>query len=145
MSLQLELITTLAGFEALQTEWNLLLSDNATNELFLTWEWQTTWWYAYQPGDLWIVAARDEAGTLVGVAPWFIEQPDRVIRTIGCVEVTDYLDVLAAPASREAFYLTLADFLVEHSTDYSRIDLCNILSTSPTLNSLPRLLTERGF
>jgi CelD/BcsL family acetyltransferase involved in cellulose biosynthesis len=143
--LNLELITTLEGFEALQSEWNLLLPHNATNEIFLTWEWQTTWWWAYQPGSLWIVAARDERGILVGIAPWFIEQPDRVVRTIGCEEVTDYLDVLAAPATCAAFYVALADFLVAHSADYSRIDLCNILVGTPTLDAMPRLLTERGF
>ncbi len=143
--MQLELITTLDGFEALQSEWNLLLPQNATNEIFLTWEWQSTWWHAYRPGDLWVIAARNEAGTLVAIAPWFIEHPDRVVRTIGCVEVTDYLDVLVAPSSREAFYVALTDFVVERCADYSRIDLCNILESSRTLDILPRLLTERGF
>jgi CelD/BcsL family acetyltransferase involved in cellulose biosynthesis len=143
--LNLELITTLERFEALQSEWNLLLPHNATDEIFLTWEWQITWWQTYQPGDLWIIAARDEAGVLVGIAPWFIEHPARTVRTIGCVEVTDYLDVLAAPATREAFYNALADFVVAQSANYCRIDLCNIPEGTPTLDLLPRLLTERGF
>ncbi|MEP7287357.1 MAG: GNAT family N-acetyltransferase [Chloroflexota bacterium] len=145
--MKLELITTMERFESLQAEWNSLLPDNATNEIFLTWEWQSTWWQCYQPGDLWVVAARDtdHNNRLVGLAPWFIEQPARVIRTIGCVEVTDYLDVLAVPGSREEFYLALVDFLVEHATDFSCLDLCNIPAGTPTLDLLPRLLTERGF
>ena len=143
--MHLELITTLEQFEALQSDWNALLHYNATNEIFLTWEWQSTWWQVYHPGTLWVITARNETGQLVGIAPWFLEQPDRVIRTIGCVEVTDYLDILALPEAHAAFCSELAIFLTEHAGDYSRLDLCNIPSSSPTLELLPRLLTERGF
>ncbi len=144
-SLNLELITSAEAFETLGIEWNSLLPHNATNEIFLTWEWQSTWWHVYRPGDLWVVAARDESGQLVGIAPWFIEQPTRVVRTIGCVEVTDYLDVLVQPQSRDVFYDALVAFFGEHCNTFSKIDLCNIPKESPTLEVLPRLLQEQGF
>jgi len=144
-TLKLEVLTTLEQFETLQTEWNTLLPYNATNEIFLTWQWQSTWWHVYQPGDLWVITARDEQGRLVAVAPWFIEQPGRVVRTIGCVEVTDYLDMLALPDIRDAFYDALITFVEEHSSVFSRIDLCNIPKESPTLDVLAGRLNERGF
>ncbi len=143
--MELELVTTPEGISALAREWNGLLPDNATNEIFLTWQWQHTWWNAYHPGDLWTLVGRDEAGEVVGIAPWFIEQPSRVVRTVGCVEVTDYLDVLVKPAYRETFLAALADFVAEHQDAYSRIVLCNMPHTTPTLDLMPRLLTERGF
>jgi CelD/BcsL family acetyltransferase involved in cellulose biosynthesis len=59
--------------------------------------------------------------------------------------VTDYLDVLAAPERREAFLSGVADCLAQHGGAYAAIDLCNIPEGSPTLESLPRLLAERGF
>lgn len=143
--MKLELVTSSEQFEALRHEWNSLLSFNATNEIFLTWQWQHTWWQAYHPGDLWIIVGRDESGTLIGIAPWFIEQPARVVRTIGCVEVTDYLDVLVVPAQRETFLAAVADCAAEHADLYTRIVMCNVPQTAPTLDVMPRLLAERGF
>ncbi len=123
--MNLELITTFENLELLQNEWNSLLPHNATNEIFLTWEWQSTWWQIYKPGDLWVVAARDESNRLVGLAPWFIYQPERVVRTIGCVEVTDYLDLLVLPEARDEFYAAITEFLA--------------------LDVFPHVLTENGF
>jgi len=143
--LHLHLITTIEQFEELQPDWNTLLLHNATNEIFLTWEWQSTWWQVYHPGTLWVITAHDDSGQLVGIAPWFLEQPERVIRTIGCVEVTDYLDIIALPEAHEVFCTELAAFLIEHTADYSRLDLCNIPADSPTLDHLPRSLSARGF
>jgi len=143
--LKLELNTTPAQFNSLQDEWNALVPRSAINEIFLTWQWQTTWWQAYHPGDLWIVTAHDDAGNLVGVAPWFVERDSRIVRTIGCTEVTDYLDVLCSPDARPTFYAALADFLIQHAADYSHVNLCNIPEDSPTFEMLPRSLSERGF
>ncbi len=145
MPVKLQVYETNEGFDALREEWNALLYGSANNQIFLTWEWQSTWWSVYQPGDLWLVTARDENGRLVGIAPWFREQPSRTVRTVGCVEVTDYLDVIAADDQREAFLAALADWLAGHADQYTRISLCNIPSHSPTAEKLPRLLTERGF
>jgi CelD/BcsL family acetyltransferase involved in cellulose biosynthesis len=145
LAVKLDLTSTLEEFALLEREWNALLPHNAVNEIFLTWEWQWTWWNAYLPGDLWILSARDEDGDLIGIAPWFVEQPSRVVRTIGCVEVTDYLDVLVRPAYREAFFAALADFVAEHANDFVRMVLCNIPGMLPVLEILPPLLTERGF
>lgn len=145
MALTFELIQTLERFEGLQDTWNDLLRHNATNEIFLTYEWQHTWWQAYHPGELWVVVGRDEAGQLVGIAPWFMDLPERVIRPIGCVEVTDYLDVLVLPDQREAFCAGVVNCLAEHAVSFSRVNLCNQPGPSPTLEVLPRLLAERGF
>ena len=32
------------GFSALKPEWNDLLHRSAYDTLFLTWQWQSTWW-----------------------------------------------------------------------------------------------------
>lgn len=145
MSLKFERITSRDRLESLHNEWNGLLPTNPTNEVFLTWEWQTTWWESYLPGDLWVIAARDESGALVGIAPWFREAESLVIRPIGCVEVTDYLDIFVRPEHRSAFLSGLADLLYECRDEYSRVNLCNNPGRSPTNEDLPRILTERGF
>jgi len=135
-------------FDALRPEWNPLLSRSHTNVIFSTWEWQSNWWAAYQAGDLWVVTVRDENDTLVGIAPWFIETNDegeRVVRTIGCVDVTDYVDVIVAPECRGEVFMLLAQHVAESSDRFDRINLCNIPEESPTRTDFAAALEHVGF
>lgn len=144
--MKLDLITTTDGFDALRPEWNDLLARSTTNQVFLTYQWQRTWWDAYQSGgELFLLVGRHQDGQLVGIAPWFREAGTNVIRTIGCVDVTDYLDVLTPAAYRAPFLEQVAGFLADQAAPFATLDLCNIPDTSATLELLPRLLTERGF
>jgi len=143
---KLEVQTDPNCFGTLQSEWDALLSRSAVNEIFLTYDWQTTWWEAYHPGELRLIMARAADGELIGIAPWFVEQPSRTMRTIGCVDVTDYLDVIAVPEQHEAFCGALADYLLTAcSSDVTALSLCNIQANSATLQALPAQLTARGF
>ena len=149
--MNLELLTTIEALHPLRAEWNGLLTRSTANLVFLSWEWQTTWWESYQPGQLHVLLARDEDGTLIGIAPWFIESGTPTLRTIGCVDVTDYLDVLADSRHLEPFLTAVVDYLctpaqtAQTGFTVSALDFCNIPQASPTLTHLPRLLTERGF
>lgn len=146
-TLNIDVLTTLAGFAALASEWNDLVDQSARPLIFLTHEWQLTWWESYHPGDLWILVARDESGALTGIAPWFVMQQDeaQTICTIGCVDVTDYLDVIA-PAGRElAFLNALAEFVAAEPEKTGALDLCNIPHDSATLAHLPALLRAHGY
>jgi CelD/BcsL family acetyltransferase involved in cellulose biosynthesis len=138
---------TLSAFEQLQPEWNDLLQRSYSNRIFSTYEWQYTWWTTYEAGELWIVAVRDDNDRLLGLAPWFIEaRPDeRVVRSIGCVDVTDYVDLIIDVNHVEVVSTLLAAFLREHRDRYDRINLCNIHEDSPTLKVMPPLLETCGF
>jgi len=142
---KLTVFNTADGFDALRGEWDTLLEASATNEVFLTYEWQSTWWNTYCPGDLWLIAGRDEQERLVGIAPWFVEQPSRLVRMVGCVDVTDYLDIVATPEHHSAFCLALAGWLKEQTDQFESLSLCNIPARSPTLNALSQALSDCGF
>ncbi len=146
-NLNIEVCTTPDVFDALGDEWNALLNRSPANLIFLTREWQQTWWEAYHPGDLWIVVGRDDDGALLGIAPWFVERrPDeRVIRTIGCVDVTDYLEIIAAETLEKPFFVALARHLAATEGVFDRLSLCNIPEDSVTLKHLPAVLEEHGF
>jgi len=131
--------------KALRGEWNDLLATNHTNEVFLTWEWQTTWFNTYQPGDLYVIIARDESGRLVGIAPWFIDGEGRVLRPIGCVDVTDYLDLIVRPDHRPAVFSGFAAHLAQNRTLFSRVNLCNHPDGSPALTTFAEALRAAGF
>lgn len=148
MPLTIDRLTTLEQLAALRPEWNALLARNAINEVFLTWEWQDAWWRVYQGGELFVLTGRDADGRLHGIAPWFVDTSnpaERVLRPIGCIDVTDYLDIIAPHARREAFCEGVAAYLQAHSAAFSRINLCNVHGQSPTLVDLPAALERVGF
>lgn len=134
-------------FKQLEPEWNDLLHQSTSDTIFCTWEWQSTWWDAYQAGDLLIATCRTDDGRLVGIGSWFIETSngERVVRTIGCVDVTDYVDIIAHRDFIEPVASALASVLLEHRAEYDRVNLCNIPEASPTLPTLPDRLKELGF
>ncbi len=142
---RLQVCHTSDGFAALRGEWDALLAASITNEVFLSWEWQSTWWDCYTPGDLWLIAGRNSANELIGIAPWFLEQPSGVVRTIGCVEVTDYLDILVRPETSDCFCEALAEWLAGHTEQFRQISFCNLPQHSAVLTHLAQALSECGF
>lgn len=135
-------------FEQLKPEWNLLLHRSAADTIFNTWEWHSTWWSAYEPGELYVVTLRDENTKLLGIASWFIgqhEEAGRVLQGIGCVDVTDYLDIIADRDHVDAVYAALAEHLSVHSGCFDLFDICNIPQESPTLATFVGHLRNNGF
>jgi CelD/BcsL family acetyltransferase involved in cellulose biosynthesis len=145
--LNLEIYSDDAVFDTLQSNWNLLLSRSRSDLIFLTHEWQHTWWQAYHPGDLHVVVARTDDGRLVGIAPWFIAQQDdlRVVHTIGCVDVTDYLDIIVDTAYEQDFFEALAEYVDQAKSTFDTLSLCNFPQQSPALEQWPGMLQQRGF
>lgn len=134
-------------FAALKPEWNALLRQSVTDVIFLTWEWQSTWWEIYRAGELFVVEVRTDEGKLVGIAPWFVQHADgeRVLRTIGCVDVTDYVDMIVDKQAVSSVQIALAGCLADNQVRYDRVNLCNIPEASPTYHFMPDLLRQRGF
>ena len=135
-------------FQQLQPEWNEVLARSHSNRVFSTWEWQSTWWTAYHPGELWVITCRDAADRLVGIAPWFIDSTEeygRVVRPIGCVEVTDYLDMIVDKDCTQPVFEALADYAVTNKQQFDLINLCNLPEDSPTYGQFAEVLNQRGF
>ena len=147
--MNIEVYTDENLFDELKPEWNTLLAKTRCNYVFLTWEWQRTWWQSFHPGDLYVITLRADDRSLLGIAPCFIHhQPKygRVLRLIGCVEVTDYLAVIAHRDHEVEVFTALADYLTgEGASAWDRIDFCNIRENSPTLVHLAPLLEARGL
>jgi CelD/BcsL family acetyltransferase involved in cellulose biosynthesis len=134
-------------FDELRPEWDDLLHRSTSDLIFCTWEWQSIWWKAYQAGQLWVITCRDDSGQLVGIGSWFIQHAngERVVRTVGCVDVTDYVDVIVDPAHVDAVYDEMAAFLKANADAYDRINWCNIPEASPSLARFPEALQQHGL
>lgn len=140
--------TSTEVFEELKPEWNTLLHNSVTDTPFSTYEWHSNWWAAYHPGDLWVLTFRDEHHCLRGIASFFIETSEtgrRIVRFVGCEDVTDYLDILVDKDYLKAAYHALADTLLEHHDRFDTLDLCNIPAESPTYTLFPEILLQKGL
>ncbi len=111
-ALQLTVYDGNKGFDALRREWNALLRRSVVDQLFLTWEFQRTWWQHWGEGTIYILAWRDQ-GELVGIVPLYVARVDgaRHIRLNGGTEVADYLDLIVAPGYEPRIVQGLLDWL----------------------------------
>jgi len=136
-------------------EWNLLVKCSASQVPFLTFEYLQAWWETRGGGEwpdeskLVLVAAFQDQ-TLVGAAPLFLTnnspgQP--VMKFIGAVEVSDYLDFIAHSQDLPTFITGLLDFLASDPGIplWESLELDNLLEDTPTLSILETEAEERGW
>jgi len=147
--MKIDWCTDAVVFEQLEPEWNVLLARSVTDTLFLTREWQITWWKHLGTGDLRVIAFREDDGTLLGLAPLFVETGTdhaRHLSIVGCVDVSDYLDLIVARGAEERVYTALLDTLAR--ADFPAWDwlhLCTLPAASPANTQLKTLAEVRGL
>jgi CelD/BcsL family acetyltransferase involved in cellulose biosynthesis len=147
--LELTLYPDQTGFAALRDEWNRLLRSSRYDTIFLTWEWQSRWWdcIGSARGPLFILEAR-EGDTLVGILPLYrTEEPDgRTLHVVGCIEVSDYLDLIVAKDREPEVYAAFLDWLDgPNAPEWDVLDLCNQPAASLAHQLLPELARGRGW
>jgi CelD/BcsL family acetyltransferase involved in cellulose biosynthesis len=147
--MRVEVYTEADGFAILVGEWNELLKRSTVDTVFLTWEWQTTWWSCLGQGDLLLIAVRDDEDRLIGLAPLYrleSETGERRLAVVGCAEVSDYLDIIAAVGHEAAVYAAVLDSLEgEKAPSWDVAIMCNIPGDSPTFSLMKAMAEERGY
>ena len=143
--MKLKAYTDVTVFDELKDEWNDLVFRSTANRIFSTWEWHSTWWEAYHPGQLWVVTCRDDQDQLIGLAPWFVSGSDNAVSIIGCKEVTDYLDLIADKDHVQTVLHSLASYLAENHATSKRIEFCNLSEDSISYQDFPDFLKQQGF
>jgi hypothetical protein len=162
------------GFSALASEWNDLLARSLYDTFFLTHEWQSVWWQQLGAGELWILAfyqgENEEEGEesedpadpsrptprsseLVGIAPFYLNEHKRgkwagkrSLQLVGCVEVSDFLDIVIAAGREEQVYYCLLDWLQsEEAPAWDYLDLCNLPEDSLSYKALPSIFRNAGL
>jgi CelD/BcsL family acetyltransferase involved in cellulose biosynthesis len=133
-------------FEELAADWNELVRRSMTNTPFQDLDYQRAWWHHLQPtgGSLHTLAAYDNE-QLVAIAAFFLL--DGLLYFNGCVEETDYLDLITPAEQAEAAWTAVFDHLCtgDQFPQWRGFDLCNVPAASPSRTLLPRLAEERGF
>jgi CelD/BcsL family acetyltransferase involved in cellulose biosynthesis len=137
-----------SGFGALEDEWNELLRRTRFDTIFLTWEWQTTWWQhlGRSRGPLYILAGRDD-GRLVAIIPLYaIEDAGLILQLVGCIEVSDYLDLIVEAGREEEVYHDFLEWLAgPEAPAWDSVDLCNQPGVSLSHTRLPEMAEAAGY
>jgi CelD/BcsL family acetyltransferase involved in cellulose biosynthesis len=144
--MRVEIFTDATGFDRLAGEWDDLLARSLTPSIFLTHHWQRIWWQHLGHGSLAIIALRTDAGRLVGIAPLLRSGgTSHALSFVGCVDVSDYLDVIVDGAAADDVYAALWDRLSgSDSPQWDVLNLCNIPDRSPTHRRLAELAEASG-
>jgi CelD/BcsL family acetyltransferase involved in cellulose biosynthesis len=138
-------VRTLAELNNLEQEWNTLVENSASDVPFLRCEYLTTWFQTlgggeWPQGELFVVTARQENGTLAGIAPLFYttnRDGEPSLMFLGSIEISDYLDMIAPAGEEAAFMEALFDFLAGlQEPAWKSLDLWNIIDSSPSLPAL---------
>ncbi len=144
--MQTIIYTNLTEFEALSHEWDNFLARTAA-PIFMQLAYQRVWWQYLGQGELLLITIRDENSQLVGAAPLFkTSNPAGQIQLalVGCMAVSDYLDVLVDPNYIAPVYQALLDYLSE-SVTWDKLYLCSLPHHSPTHTRLAETMQARGW
>lgn len=147
--------THTAAIVPLRAEWNAL----ARGVPFRGFDWLENWWKTYGcegHKELFVLTVRDSHGTLLGLAPWYVEQGARGSRTIqflGSGEVcSDYLTILSRAGYEERVATALADWLCpppepqpEDRTPWNVLRLGSVNEQDATLRPFVARLAQRGL
>lgn len=138
-----DLIIGAAAFAELADEWDGVAGQGMTDTPFQSLAYQRAWWTHLQPegSELLTVATRDEAGRLTGIGCFFTSGGR--LHFNGCIEETDYLDLIAPAEHAEAVWRATLDCLGTLDRSICQgLELCNIPAASPSRAILPQLAPQ---
>ena len=141
-----ELINGSDVFTALADEWDELAQRGITDRPFQTLAYQQAWWTHLHPenGRLHTITVRSEQKELLAIACLY--NVDGVIHFNGCIEETDYLDLITTAEHAAAAWQAVLDCLCSPEfPEWHSLQLCNIPEASPSRTILAQEAQRRGF
>jgi len=117
--MRIETIEDVVGFERLREEWNELLQHSASNRLFLTWEWLSSWWKHLSDGRRLLLVTVRCGRELIAIAPLAVSPPRarrllpfRSLEFLGAGIIgSDYLDFIVRVGKEQDACQVLAEYL----------------------------------
>lgn len=137
-----------SGFETLAREWDDLVERAVNAPFFMRYSYQSIWWRCLGNGDLVLIAVRTDEGKLVGLASLFGEttpEGERQLTFVGCVDVSDYLDLLVDVDYVDAVHKALLDCLAGEAVVWDKLYLCSLPHNSITPTQLAEAARRRGW
>ncbi len=136
-------------FETLAPEWDDLLARSVNAPFFMRHIYQRIWWQWLGNDDLVVITVRNEDGELVGLAPLYGSTNaagQRELSFVGCVDISDYLDLLVDRDYVGAVHQALLDCLAGNdSPPWDKLYLCSLSHDSVTHTRLAEAAQDRGW
>ncbi len=138
-------------FAELAGEWDALARESIIDTPFQTIAYQQAWWTHLQPPDssLHTIVSRGENGRLLAITCLYTM--GNLVHFNGCVEETDYLDMIVRREDAEEAWTAVFDILHSDQSedwqfpDWQFIDLCNIPAHSPSRQIVSTLAEKHGL
>lgn len=153
MNCSADIVTSTNTFNNMRDEWNELLWQSHQNSPFLTWEWLFTWWRCYgRTSNLFIIAVRNTAGRLLGIAPFrltrkrfFAIRHKTVLEFIGTGGdvTTEYLSVIIRRKYEKIVTRTLLDTIFADDS-WEEAQLFHFFRESAALAYMKEYLAMHG-
>ena len=136
----------------LEREWNQLLHNSASDTIFLTWEWVSSWLDA-QPDnlELFVIVIRDHADRLLAVAPFYKTR----YRLLSCINVSvlrilgdvssgaEYGNVLIREGHERDATEQISQCLAENRSEWHILWIPNIASWQSSYSILSSVFRNR--
>ena len=150
----IEEIRDTVGLHSLANKWNNILSQSASDSIFLTWEWVFNWWQVYGNGkELRVLVVKDQHEDIVAIAPLYIHTKTFLgglsvneVRFLGTGEDVspDYLDlIIKKGCENEAINIVMRYLATKNGWDI--VHLTDMLSTSITAKSIRKVAADNGL
>lgn len=138
--------------DELQADWDALLQTSTTNVPFLRFGFLKSWWQnlgggEWEQGKLHIILGYD-VERLLGIAPFFLTSHEgkKLLTLLGSVEISDYLDLITAPADYPAFLDAVLHFTQQaDSLTWDILCFSNIPQNSPLLSLFPQIALPASY
>jgi len=136
-------VEALSSFDGIGApRWDALVERSAFRSVFLTWPWQTRWAHAFlDRRPLQILSVLGADGGIAGLLPLYEDRPGSW-RIVGGEDVSDYLDLIAAPGAEAAVWEALLEHRVNEAAAW---ELRGIRPDSPTRAALPEIAARIGL
>ncbi len=134
------------AFTQLSPEWDSLAKQGITNTPFQTLAYQESWWRNLHPdnGRLITITVRSDNHELIAIASLYHD--NGTIHFNGCVEETDYLDLITTPEHAETGWTAVFEAL--HHPEFPHwhtMELCNIPAASPSRSLVAALAKKHNL
>jgi hypothetical protein len=133
-------------FTELATEWDALARQSMTDTPFQSLAYQQAWWRNLGPAaaSLHTLTARHADGKLAAIGSFYLM--DGSLYFNGCIEETDYLDLIARAEEAEAGWTAVLRHLLHPDFPAWQIaQFCNVPAASPTRSILAALASQEGL
>tara|TARA_Y100000814_G_scaffold127999_3_gene92621 strand:+ start:5442 stop:6422 length:981 start_codon:yes stop_codon:yes gene_type:complete len=127
-----------SSFDEIREQWKEFQLLQAWSSVFLTPEWQETWWSVYGDRETLSLIDVKSINKSLGVAPLTLK--DNTLRFIGDTDLFDYHDFIT---NDREFYPYLFESVEQ--LDWTSFELTSIPAWTPTFSLLPKAASERGY